>query len=192
VPVKVEVVVPVPMSHLQRQTYRMIVEQNFELLAGAKTARGPLNNTMMRLRQCANHPFLTMAEPPAFASEEEWRQRMVGGSGKMAVLHFMLKHLQAAGHRCDVGHGARRHRVPRSLMATMAPCVARVGPPSVLIFSQFVTMLDLIARYLRATGIAFERLDGNSSKQDRQAAIDRFTSTRRPLGAGRAAEGGRR
>jgi SNF2 family DNA or RNA helicase len=45
----------------------------------------------------------------------------------------------------------------------------------VLIFSQFVIMLDVLEDYLRLAGHAFERIDGNTAMRDRQAAIDRFS-----------------
>ena len=45
----------------------------------------------------------------------------------------------------------------------------------VLIFSQFTMMLDLLADFLKARRFAFERLDGNTHMDARQAAIDRFS-----------------
>ena len=45
----------------------------------------------------------------------------------------------------------------------------------VLIFSQMVKVLDILEDYLVMKDYPFERLDGGVKRQDRQAAIDRFT-----------------
>lgn len=45
----------------------------------------------------------------------------------------------------------------------------------VLIFSQFVIMLDVIEDYLRLKGYGYERIDGGTSLRDRELAIDRFS-----------------
>ncbi|MEE4331561.1 MAG: DEAD/DEAH box helicase [Wenzhouxiangella sp.] len=49
----------------------------------------------------------------------------------------------------------------------------------VLLFSQFVGMLDLIEREIRERGLAFTRLDGRT--RDRQGAVERFQTGRVPL-----------
>jgi superfamily II DNA or RNA helicase len=49
----------------------------------------------------------------------------------------------------------------------------------VLLFSQFVGMLDLIEREIRARGLGYTRLDGRT--RDRQRAVDAFQTGRVPL-----------
>jgi SNF2 family DNA or RNA helicase len=51
----------------------------------------------------------------------------------------------------------------------------RAGGHRVLIFSQMVRTLDLIADYAALRGYSYERLDGRSRGPVRQAAIDRFS-----------------
>ena len=46
----------------------------------------------------------------------------------------------------------------------------------VLLFSQMVSMLNIIQDYLVIKGYPFERIDGNIKISDRQAAIDRFSA----------------
>ena len=46
----------------------------------------------------------------------------------------------------------------------------------VLLFSQMVSMLNIIQDYLTIKGYSFERIDGNVKINDRQAAIDRFSA----------------
>ena len=44
----------------------------------------------------------------------------------------------------------------------------------VLVFSQFVRVLDLLEQYVRAKGFPCERIDGAVRGNMRQSAIDRF------------------
>ena len=171
------------MSSLQKRVYRGILERDYKLLvaSGKDRARPNLRNMMMELRKCADHPFLLPSVVPPFSSEGEWLPRMIGASGKMAVLHLMLKHLKANGHRSVATH------VPCTPSRT-CPCLRSRRPSSrrcpctvlasVLIFSQFVIMLDLLETYLRSCAYAFERLDGSTSQRARQAAIDAFNGAR--------------
>ncbi|MFQ8626180.1 MAG: helicase-related protein [Candidatus Gastranaerophilaceae bacterium] len=46
----------------------------------------------------------------------------------------------------------------------------------ILLFSQFVDMLDLIKGWLEREGIPYEYLTGKT--KDRQGAVERFNSTR--------------
>jgi len=48
------------------------------------------------------------------------------------------------------------------------------GKHRVLIFSQMVRMLDILAGYLQAKGMPFLRLDGGTSSEGRRRAIDAF------------------
>ncbi len=52
----------------------------------------------------------------------------------------------------------------------------------VLIFSQFVIMLNVLEDYCRAAGWPVERLDGSITGRARQQAIDRFCATDTPGG----------
>lgn len=51
----------------------------------------------------------------------------------------------------------------------------------VLIFSQFKMMLDVLEDYLHMCGYPFERLDGGTGHQQRQAAIRRFNDGARDV-----------
>ena len=50
---------------------------------------------------------------------------------------------------------------------------------SVLIFSQFKIMLDVLEDYVHLCGWPVERIDGSITGRDRQAAIDRYSSGKR-------------
>ncbi len=65
------------------------------------------------------------------------------------------------------------------MLSPVKPCYMQGR--RVLIFSQFVIMLNVLEDYCHAVGFPVERIDGNVKSRDRQQAIDRFSA-----GAGRA------
>ena len=62
-----------------------------------------------------------------------------------------------------------------SLLAKLLAKLKRDGH-KVLIFSQFTIVLDLIQDFFAGAGYEAERLDGNTSAENRQAGIDRFNT----------------
>ena len=46
----------------------------------------------------------------------------------------------------------------------------------ILIFSQFVIMLDILEEYMKHLGIKYEKIDGSIKAKERQNAIDRFNN----------------
>jgi SWI/SNF-related matrix-associated actin-dependent regulator 1 of chromatin subfamily A len=55
----------------------------------------------------------------------------------------------------------------------LLPALKRQGR-KVLLFSQFVLVLDILERVMDTLGLRFTRLDGSTKVTDRQAIIDRF------------------
>ncbi|KAJ3554645.1 hypothetical protein NM688_g2999 [Phlebia brevispora] len=154
-PPKNEVIVPVSMSALQKEVYRSILSQNLDLLQSlAQTAAGTkinaavkksnMNNMLMQLRKCLQHPYLVSREiEPTGLAPTEAHEKLIGASAKLLFLHTLLPKLKARGHR-------------------------------VLLFSQFVIALDIIEDFLTGENIKFLRLDGNTKQADRQRDMDEF------------------
>jgi SWI/SNF-related matrix-associated actin-dependent regulator of chromatin subfamily A member 5 len=98
---KKEVNLYVGMSELQKRWYRRILEKDIGTLNGLVGGRGEgkvrLQNVLMQLRKCANHPYLfDGAEPgPPFTTDEH----LVRSAGKMVVLDRLLARLKANGSR---------------------------------------------------------------------------------------------
>ena len=64
-----EAVLYVPLTRLQREWYRAVLERDARQL-GAASARS-LNNALASLRNCCNHPYLfDGAEPEPFVEGE--------------------------------------------------------------------------------------------------------------------------
>lgn len=150
IPPKVETVIDVELTMLQKTYYRAIYERNRGFLArgvGRGAAPG-LQNIEMELRKCCNHPYLISGVEERDAldltTQKEKNLRFIECSGKLVLLDKLLPKLRSEGHR-------------------------------VLIFSQFVRMLDSLERYLKFRGYLFERLDGSVTGHVRQQAIDRYS-----------------
>ncbi|BGP31421.1 chromatin remodeling complex Adenosinetriphosphatase [Rhodotorula toruloides] len=97
---KKEINVYVGMTDLQRKWYKMILEKDIDAVNGAggkKESKTRLQNIVMQLRKCCNHPYLfDGAEPgPPFTTDEH----LVEAAGKMVVLDKLLKSMKAKGSR---------------------------------------------------------------------------------------------
>ncbi|GAA6019928.1 hypothetical protein JCM11491_006709, partial [Sporobolomyces phaffii] len=97
---KKEINVYVGMTDMQRKWYKSILEKDIDAVNGAggkKEGKTRLQNIVMQLRKCCNHPYLfDGAEPgPPFTTDEH----LVEAAGKMLVLDKLLKAMKAKGSR---------------------------------------------------------------------------------------------
>ncbi|KAJ7654999.1 SNF2 family DNA-dependent ATPase [Mycena polygramma] len=150
-PPKNEVIVPVSMAPLQKEIYRSILSHNLDLLNGLTgptkangAPKGKLNNILMHLRKCLQHPYLYEETiEPRGLPQQETHEKLIDASAKLRFLKALLPKLKARGHR-------------------------------VLLFSQFVIALNVIEDFLAGEGYRFLRLDGNTKGKDRQKGMDEF------------------
>ncbi|XP_037087225.1 SWI/SNF-related matrix-associated actin-dependent regulator of chromatin subfamily A member 5-like [Pollicipes pollicipes] len=95
---KKEVKIFVGLSKMQREWYTKILMKDIDIVNGAgKQEKMRLQNILMQLRKCCNHPYLfDGAEPgPPYTTD----YHLVENSGKMVVLHKLLPKLQEQGSR---------------------------------------------------------------------------------------------
>uniref|UniRef100_A0A3Q2Y1N5 Chromodomain helicase DNA binding protein 1 n=1 Tax=Hippocampus comes TaxID=109280 RepID=A0A3Q2Y1N5_HIPCM len=146
-PAKVEQILRVEMSAIQKQYYKWILTRNYKALSkGIKGSTSGFLNIMMELKKCCNHCYLI--KPPEdheFLNRAEALQQLIRSSGKLILLDKLLVRLKERGHR-------------------------------VLIFSQMVRMLDILAEYLRSRQFLFQRLDGSIKGEMRKQALDHFNA----------------
>ncbi|KAK3920680.1 Chromodomain-helicase-DNA-binding protein 1 [Frankliniella fusca] len=116
-PAKVEQILRVEMTSVQKQYYKWILTKNYNALR--KGVKG------------SSTTFLNI--------------ELVKGSGKLVLLDKLLVRLRETGHR-------------------------------VLIFSQMVRMLDILAEYLQLRHFPFQRLDGSIKGELRKQALDHFNA----------------
>lgn len=151
-PPKIERILRVEMSPLQKQYYKWILERNFHDLN--KGVRGnqvsKLLNIVVELKKCCNHPFLFESADHGYGwqgntTDSSKLERVILSSGKLVILDKLLTRLHETKHR-------------------------------VLIFSQMVRMLDILADYLSLKGFQYQRLDGSTKADLRQQAMDHFNA----------------
>ena len=150
-PKKHEKIVEVPLMPLQKQYYRAIYERNTDfLLRGGKASNGPsLNNIAMELRKCCNHPYLIRGAEDALSS----------GIRKSDTEEIFKRLIQCSGKLVCLDKLLTRLR--------------REGH-KVLLFSQMVRMLDILADYARYRNFPLSRIDGRTRGIERQRAIDKY------------------
>lgn len=153
-PSMAQIIVPVSMSVLQKKVYRSILAKNPDLLK-ALFSRGPgselnkndrasLSNILMQLRKCLCHPFV-------YSKDIEERNQ------PGAILH---RGLVEASSKLQ-------------LLETLLPKLKERGH-RVLIFSQFLDMLDIMEDFLDGMQMRFQRLDGSIASLEKQKRIDQF------------------
>lgn len=165
IPAKEETVIDVELTSIQKQYYRAIFEHNHAFLSmGNKSAAPKLMNIQMELRKCCNHPFLLDGVE---AREMEKRHEELTQSGELDGKTPEEQH--------DIlnKHGYVMTSGKMVLLDKLLPKLRTEGH-KVLIFSQFVKMLDLISDYCEFRDYRYERLDGRVRGNERQKAIDRF------------------
>lgn len=150
-PPMAQIILPVSMSIVQEKLCKSIMERNPELIraifANTKlksNERSSLNNILMQLRKCLGHPFLYSQAVEDKTVDQETMHRNLVEASAKFVL---LEQMLPKLHECG-------HRV--------------------LIFSQFLGMLDIIEDFLTGMGYKYRRLDGNVSSLERQKRIDAF------------------
>jgi hypothetical protein len=150
IPPKEETIIDIELTTLQKQYYRAIYEKNRDFLyKGLDKANLPsLINIEMELRKCCNHPWLIKgAEDAAFP-------------GDVTKAEYFRVTVEASGKLV--------------LLDKLLPKLKSEGH-RVLIFSQMKKVLDILQEYVEYKEYDFERLDGSSQGNVRQAAIDRFS-----------------
>ncbi|XP_065415314.1 chromodomain-helicase-DNA-binding protein 2 isoform X21 [Chrysemys picta bellii] len=146
-PAKVEQILRVEMSALQKQYYKWILTRNYKALSkGTRGSTSGFLNIVMELKKCCNHCYLI--KPPEENEREtgmEMLMSLIRSSGKLILLDKLLTRLRERGNR-------------------------------VLIFSQMVRMLDILAEYLAIKHYPFQRLDGSIKGEIRKQALDHFNA----------------
>lgn len=110
------------------------------------------------------------------ASKKEFR-RLLAEKGlkqsRIEVLALLMKLRQIC---CDpsLAYGDYKGSSAKREMCLDLVREAMSGGHSVLLFSQFTSMLDIIQKDLEDEGISFARLDGSTSKIDRRLRVESF------------------
>ena len=153
-PTMAQIILPVSMSVLQTRLYSSILAKNPDLIraifesstVAKKGDRANLNNILMQLRKCLCHPFVYNRE-----IEE----------------------------RSDIATVSHRNLVDASgklaMLELLLPKLQERGH-RVLIFSQFLDMLDIMEDFLDGLSLKHQRLDGTISALEKQKRIDEYNA----------------
>lgn len=100
-PTKKWVEVPCALTDSQRDLYINILEKNYSKLNSAIQygRKLSLNNVLMELRKCCNHPYLFPGLEVKQHEGEDVFQSLVSASGKLQLLHKLLPKLKEKGNR---------------------------------------------------------------------------------------------
>jgi chromodomain-helicase-DNA-binding protein 4 len=158
-PPMAQIILPVSMSVLQKKVYRTILAKNPELLRSifnpdqtlGKGERTSLSNVLMQLRKCLCHPFV-------YSRGIEERHDN-----------------NSLSHRSLVDASSKL-----KLLEVLLPKLQERGH-RVLIFSQFLDMLDMVEDFLDGMALQYQRLDGSISSLQKQKRIDEFNAPGSPL-----------
>ncbi|CAL8097038.1 unnamed protein product [Calicophoron daubneyi] len=163
-PPRLDLIIYHSLTALQKRLYRALLTRNADVFLdaiedgvkkGAPSYR--INNLLMQLRKCVDHPYLfDGVEPEPF----QLGQHLIDASGKLALLDSLLDYLY------DPFSSKRQPTDSENIVSTPVH--------KVLIFSQMTRMLDIIQDYLTLKGYQYERLDGSVRGEDRFAAVDDF------------------
>ncbi|XP_031587092.1 chromodomain-helicase-DNA-binding protein 2 isoform X1 [Oreochromis aureus] len=146
-PAKVEQILRVEMSAQQKQFYKWILTRNYKALAkGTRGSSTGFLNIVMELKKCCNHSFLIKQPEDGDAETQQ-------------------EHLQA------LVRGSGKLVLLDKLLTRL-----RERGNRVLIFSQMVRMLDILAEYLSKKRYPFQRLDGSIKGEIRKQALDHFNA----------------
>lgn len=149
-----QIIVPVSMTVVQKKLYRTIMAKNPELMRqifsndpGVKDKeKGSLSNILMQLRKCLCHPFVYNK------SIEDKNVDIASSHRNLVDASSKLKLLEILLPKLQ----ERGHRV--------------------LIFSQFLDMLDMVEDFLDGMQMRYQRLDGQISSLNKQKRIDEFNA----------------
>ncbi|KAF5098308.1 hypothetical protein D0Z03_001239 [Geotrichum reessii] len=153
-PSKSERILRVEMSDMQTEYYRNIISRNYEALNAGSSGSSQMSllNIMVELKKVSNHPYL-------FPTAEE---RYIESNGNSRARDVILK-------------GMIMNSGKMVLLDKLLTRLKRDGH-RVLIFSQMVRMLDILADYLAIKGYQYQRLDGTVASYTRKTLIDHYNA----------------
>ena len=150
IPAKEETLIDVELTSIQKQYYRAIFEHNHSFLnmGNTRNVAPKLMNIQMELRKCCNHPFLLDGIEHR-ETEKQQRELLESGEFDGKSSEEIQTMLNVKGYIDCSGKMV--------LLDKLLPKLRQEGH-KVLIFSQMVKMLDLLAEYCEFRSFKFERL----------------------------------
>ncbi|TPX74987.1 hypothetical protein CcCBS67573_g03755 [Chytriomyces confervae] len=148
-------------------------------------------NVLMQLRKAANHPLLFRRLYTDAQLKTMAREIMREDQYMDANMQYIFEDMQVMSdfelHKLCVGFKSiRKHALTKDewmdagkveTLKRMLPEMIEKGD-RILVFSQFVMMLNVLEEVLKTLGIKFIRLDGQTNVVERQSLIDQYNEDR--------------
>lgn len=189
-PKKSEIVEKVKLLPDQMQKYQMIVDEYKHIDPSSENYMGRGSSIMMDMRKLANHPLL-MRYYFSDARLHEIakvlaRDRVYKNNNPKEIFEDIAPLSDLKIHQLSEKYPSITNmvKIPDNIVVSsgkfkfldgLLPKLKEEGH-RVLIFSQFVMMLDVIEKYLNIRGHQFVRLDGSTAVTDRQDLIEEYTA----------------
>ncbi|KAG2440284.1 hypothetical protein HXX76_004395 [Chlamydomonas incerta] len=170
-PQKEEVVIWVELTQQQRAYYRGLYEGCIGALLGGGSSKNmpQMRNLAMELRKLCCHPVL------CDGLEDDLKVKLAQQRSAAEAAAAAEGHAPDAEFKCPETELLVRGSGKMTLLHKLLPKLRAEGK-RVLIFSQFVVMLNVLEDYCTLMGYPVERIDGSVKGRDRQQAIDRFSA----------------
>ncbi|KAJ7673066.1 SNF2 family N-terminal domain-containing protein [Mycena polygramma] len=143
-PAKVETTIPVSMSAFQKTIYTQIQARNLDPNGRLMEGRKDVKHVVLNLRQCLQHPFV--------------------------YDDTLEEHgLSATTEHTNLVRTSGKLQVLQVMLARLLTLGRRV-----LLFTQYIKVLNIIDDFLVCEGYRFLRLDGDTPNEQRQPGLDEF------------------
>ena len=86
-PTLTQVIIYTGLTAMQKQYYRWILAKDSKKLNSATKTKTSLQNILMQLRKCSNHPYLFNGAEPQIEGEYKIGDHIIENSGKMIILN---------------------------------------------------------------------------------------------------------
>ncbi|XP_041463476.1 SWI/SNF-related matrix-associated actin-dependent regulator of chromatin subfamily A containing DEAD/H box 1A-like [Lytechinus variegatus] len=186
-PKKKESIEHVEMTADQREGYTKLVASISKDLKVCGFKRGKMSSAMMELRKQANHPLLLrrhydnekirkmaklmLEEPTHYDANEEYIYEDMEVMSDYELHRLCHEYGVLREYRLDqeLVLQSGKFQLLDKMLAELKEQGSRV-----LLFSQFVMVLDIVEEYLNIRGHRFVRMDGQTPVQDRAELMDKF------------------
>lgn len=188
-PKKTEIVEKIALLPDQMEKYQYVIDEYKNIDPTSESYMGRGNSIMMDMRKIANHPLLLRyyfsdAKVHEIAKVLA-RDSVYKNNNPKEIFEDIAPLSDFKIHQLSEKYPSitKLVKIPDNLIVssgkfkyfdTLLPSLKADGH-RVLIFSQFVMMLDIIERYLAIRGHKYVRLDGSTAVTDRQDLIEEYT-----------------
>lgn len=189
-PKKTEKIEKIKLLPTQKQQYQDLINEYKNVDASNETYLGRGTSIMMDMRKLANHPLLlrfyfTDAKLHEIARVLA-RDSVYKNNNPKEIFEDIAPLSDFKIHQLRDKYPSITNmvKIPDNLIVSsgkfkyfdqLLPVMKKEGT-RVLIFSQFVMMLDIIEKYLNIRGHQFVRLDGSTAVTERQDLIEEYTA----------------